>query len=174
MAIPAKKFRELVFQMLYSFDMGRATDESMIPLLAQELATTKNVVKQAQERVHQIRHHLDTLDSLITNASHAYAFERIQSTERNILRLAIFELLFDETIPNNIVITEAIRLTKKFSTKEAAAFVHAIIDAIIKNRQGEQIDALTIEESAKALNDIEAISQEASLQSPHQEKEEEE
>lgn len=162
MAVPAQKFREVVFQMLYSRNTGRATDESMLDLLTHELAVTKKVVRDAQERVHQICAHQDEIDAKITATSHSYAFERIQSVERNILRLGVFELLFDQSIPFKVVMAEASRLARKFATKESASFVNAILDAIYKSNLGEPIDSTILKQSAQELSIIEEISHEAS------------
>ncbi len=175
MAVPAQKFREVVFQMLYSHDIGRATDESMVDLLSHELAVTKKVVRDAQDRVHQICAHQEDIDAKITATSHSYAFERIQSVERNILRLGVYELLFDQSIPFKVVMAEASRLAKKFATKESASFVNAILDAIYKANMGEPIDNTIIQQSAQELSLIEKISHEASqeLKAPIKEAEEE-
>lgn len=165
MAIPNQKFRELVFQLLYSCDMGHSSNDSTLALLSSELATTKKVVYEAQQRVQQILNNLNIIDSRIAQTSRSYTFERIQSAERNILRLAVFELLFDDnTVPPKVAIAEAIRLTKKFSTKEAAAFVNAILDTIHKEQSGTSVDTTSLEDSSKALSDSETIAQQASLE----------
>lgn len=163
MSLPAQKFREIVFQMLYSYDMGRATDENMVELLCAELAVTKKSVKEAQARVHKILEHLNEIDELISKTSHSYAFERIQSVERNILRVSVFELLFDPSIPEKVAIVEAMRLARKFSTKESASFVNAILDVLYKSSQGQSVDEKQLQLSAEELELIEKISQEASL-----------
>lgn len=163
MSLPAQKFREIVFQMLYSYDMGRATDESMIDLLCSELSVTKKSAREAQVRMHKILENLEDIDALITKTSHSYAFERIQSVERNVLRMSIFELLFDPEIPEKVAIAEAMRLTRKFSTKEAATFVNAILDVLYKSSQGSVVDENQLLLSAEELALIEKISHEASL-----------
>lgn len=163
MSLPAQKFREIVFQMLYSYDMGRATDENMVELLSNELLVNKKSVKEAQARVHKILENLEAIDALITKTSHSYAFERIQSVERNILRMSVFELLFDESIPEKVAIVEAMRLARKFSTNEASSFVNAILDALYKSSQGEKIDEKRLELTTEELALIEEISKKASL-----------
>jgi len=163
MSLPAQKFREIVFQMLYSYDMGRATDENMIELLCGELAVTKKAVKEAQTRMHQILEHLESIDTLIAKTSHSYTFERIQSVERNILRMGTFELLFDPSVPEKVAIAEAMRLARKFSTKESASFVNAILDVLYKSEKGQSVDEKQIQLCAEELALIEEISHEASL-----------
>lgn len=163
MSLPAQKFREVVFQMLYSYDTGRATDDDMLELLSSELSVTKKSVREAQGRVRNILSHLDAIDASIAKTSQSYAFERIQTVERNILRLAVFEMLFDSSTPEKVAISEAMRLARKFSTKESASFINAILDALLKSSQGKPIEKKELQESAKVLNLIEEISQEAAL-----------
>lgn len=163
MSLPAQKFREVVFQMLYSYDTGRATDEDMLDLLSSELAVTKKSVREAQMRVHQLLSHLPEIDALISNTSQSYAFERIQTVERNILRLGIYEMVFDTAIPEKVAIAEAMRLARKFSTKESATFINAILDASLKARQGDVVEENKLQESAEELNLIEEVSKEAAL-----------
>lgn len=163
MSLPAQKFREIVFQMLYSFDMGKAQDEPMAELLSNELAVAKSSVKAAQERVRDLLSRIDEIDALIAKTSHSYEFERIQSVERNILRIGVYEILHDPSIPPKVAIAEAMRLARKFSTKEAASFVNAILDCIYKGSQGEAIDAAELQRTTDALIEIEKVSKEASL-----------
>lgn len=163
MSLPAQKFREIVFQMLYSYDMGRATDEHMVDLLSEQLSVTKKSVKEAQARVRKILENLEDIDTLIAKTSHSYAFERIQSVEKNILRMSVFELLFDDSIPEKVAIVEAMRLATKFSTRESASFVNAILDALYQSSKGLTVDDEPLRLSAEELTLMEKISQEASL-----------
>jgi N utilization substance protein B len=145
MAIPQQKFREVVFIMLYSMDMSRATGKEVQELLMAELAVTKKVVRDAQARVEKILDKQSEIDSTIAKSSLSYAFERIQTVERNILRLGIFEMLFDEEIPPKVAIVEAVRLARKFSTPESSLFVNAILDSVYKASLGEAVDTKQID-----------------------------
>ena len=155
MAIPFQKFREIVFQLLYGQDISKADESHLISLLARELAVPKSVVKQAQEKVVAIFSHLDELDDLIGKASTSYAFERIHSVERNILRLGAYELLHDQTIPPKVAIAEAIRLTRKFASPEAATFINAVMDNIYKASLGQEITDDDVKEALVKLSKIE-------------------
>lgn len=132
MALPNQKFREIVFQLLYSYDMGKSDPEILVPMIMNELAVTKKSVLIAKDLVERLLQSLDAIDSKISQASEEYAFDRIQSVERNIMRLAIFEMLIDKSVPPKVAISEAIRLAKKFSTPESLSFVNAILDRIYK------------------------------------------
>lgn len=132
MPIPQQKFREIVFQLIYSGDFAGSTDEEMTSFMMQQFAVTKKVVREAIERQKLVEAKRDDLDLQIKNASVAYDFDRITRIERNILRLSLYELLFDQTIPPKVVIAEGIRLARKFASPEGANFVNAILDSIYK------------------------------------------
>lgn len=145
MALPQEKFRELVFQLLYSRDQGDAADKAMAKMMMKELSVTKKTVLQAQERVAAIVEVQDELDTKIGGASESYEFDRIQLVERNVLRLGVYELIYDDAVPAAVVISEAIRLCRKFGTREAAKFVNAVLDHLHKGGQ-EDVVAESVEE----------------------------
>ena len=151
MPLPQQKTREIVFQLLYSYDLGKAQAEDMHPLLMKELAVSKAALRSAQQKVDLIFAKLSNLDQLIAQTSRSYAFERIQSVEKNILRLGAYELLYDKEIPPKVAIAEAMRLARKFSSPESAAFVNAVLDAIYKSNEGLKTDTKAIEQALIAL-----------------------
>ena len=130
--LPPQKFREIVFKILYSADFIGGEEGEMIPFMMQELKVTKRSMVEAHERMNQILGKLEALDSAIAAASTEYSFERISRVEKTILRLGLFEILFDEKIPPKVGIAEAIRLCRKFGTPESADFVNALLDGIYK------------------------------------------
>jgi N utilization substance protein B len=161
MPLPQQKFREVVFQMLYSLDVGPTSDEEMLPFLMKESATTKKTVKNAQERVREILAKKQEIDEKISKTSRSYLFERIQTVERNILRIGVFELLYDQKIPPKVAIAEAIRLARKFGTPESSSFVNAILDALYKASIGEEVDLAKLHESVQNLTESEELTRKA-------------
>jgi N utilization substance protein B len=131
MALPPQKFREAVLQILFSQDFITASDE-IVPLMMEELKTTRRAMLDAQARAYQVGSKLDEIDAHISSGSTEYTFERISRVEKTILRLAFFELFFDETIPPKVAIAEAVRLCRKFGTPESSQFVNAILDGVYK------------------------------------------
>jgi transcription antitermination protein NusB len=164
MSLPQQKFRELVFQFLYSYDIGRPEEADLMDLLMKELAVTRKAVRAANERVHQLLQHQREIDELISKATISYEFERIQSVERNILRLGVFELFYDPSIPYKVAISEAIRLARKFGTPESSTFINAVLDALYKSSLGEKPNEQEIRKSQDALSLSESVSSEAAQQ----------
>ena len=129
MPLPPQKFREAVFQILYSYDFDFGSEE-IIPFMMQELQATRRSMADAHARMQQVLAKLPEIDPLIAAASTEYSFERISRVEKTILRLGFFELLFDSSIPPKVAIAEAIRLCRKFGTPESAQFVNALLDGV--------------------------------------------
>jgi|GEM_PF-443543 len=154
MALSHQKFREIVFQILYSRHLGHAEEEVMLELMMAELEVSKKNVRMAQEKVEKIIESLNQIDPLIASVSTSYTFERIQTVTKNILRLGVFELFFDSQesgTPAKVVIAEAIRLSRKFNTPESASFVNALLDHLYQGSLGEKNNPLDLEEQAQAL-----------------------
>lgn len=135
MPVPQQKFREIVFQLLYSHDMGKAEERDMLAMMMAELAVSRKVVRDAQTRVRDICLKLPEIDAQIARTSHQYAFDRIQSVERNILRMGVYEMLWTTEIPPKVAIAEAMRLERKFGSPEGVTFVNALLDTIYKSVQ---------------------------------------
>lgn len=131
MPLPPQKFREAVFQILFMSDFD-AVNEEMVSFMMSELKTTRREILEAGKRVENILAQKTALDEMISNHSEEYSLERISRVERAILRLGIFELLFDEKIPPKVAIAEGIRLCRKFGTQESAQFINAILDGVYK------------------------------------------
>ncbi len=151
MALSQQKFREIVFQLLYSQDLDQTDEALMIDLMMAELAVSKKNVRLAQERAQLVRQHLSEIDSLIASASTSYDFDRIQMVTKNILRLGVFELFFDEQIPPKVAIAEAIRLSRKFNTPESASFVNAVLDYLYQASLGEQTNTQQLAQHLQEL-----------------------
>lgn len=161
MALPKQKFREIVLLLLYSYDIAKSELEDVIAMIMETLLVTKKTVKEAQERVDDILLKVEEIDKLIQSISFSYAFERIQKIECNIIRLGAYEIIFDESVPYKVAISEAIRLARKFSTPEAATFVNALLDAIYQLQEGKKIDPLELQKEWDNLQESQKIAEEA-------------
>ena len=134
MVVSQQKLREILFELLYSHDIAQNQFEDMIPFMMKQHEVTKKTLYTLGAKKEALVAVLDQIDQKITDTSVEYAFDRISKVEKNILRLAIFELCFQEDIPDKVAISEAVRLSRKFSTPEGASFVNAILDAIYKEK----------------------------------------
>ncbi len=128
MPLAPQKFREALLQILYSSDFG--SEEEIIPFMMKELKAARGEMREAFKRAEEVRESFADLDSIIAAVSKEYRLERISKVELSILRLGLYELLFDGKVPETVAISEAIRLCRKFGTPESSQFINAILQEI--------------------------------------------
>lgn len=160
MALPQQKFREIVFQVLYSLELGGSEKDQIISLIMKELQVTRRSVREAFERVEKILQQQFEIDATLARISTSYTFERIQTVEKNILRLSVYDLHYDKEIPPKVVIAEGMRLARKFGSPESANFVNALLDAIYKESLGQPKNLDEIKVLAETLQKNEDLIQE--------------
>ncbi len=129
------KLREIVFHLLYSSDFSESEQSEIFPFLMEHHKVTKKTLHAADELAQQIRDKMYILDQWISETATDYEFERIPRVERNLLRLALYEIYFSKTVPPKVALSEAIRLARKFATAEGATFVNAVLDALYKKKE---------------------------------------
>ena len=82
--------------------------------------------------------HLDEIDALIKRRAENWRIQRMAVVDRNLLRLAIYEFLFESDTPKTVVINEALEIARRFSTFEATQFINGILDAIKRDLEDNQ------------------------------------
>jgi len=127
--------REVVLQVLYQDDLNpshslRAADD----FLQSRLNYNKELVLFAQDLLSGARRNRPELDELLISQADNWSLERMAATDRNILRLAAFEILYSET-PGRVAINEALELAKRFGSKNSAQFVNGILDGVLRIRE---------------------------------------
>jgi transcription antitermination protein NusB len=133
-----RKSRELALQALYQSELaGRPVDDALA-LLCDHFEVSKRAVPYACELVAGIVARLEEIDKLIQSHAEHWRLGRMSLIDRNILRLATFELCFQEDVPASVAINEALEIAKRFSTDEAAPFINGILDAVKKTVLAEQ------------------------------------
>ncbi len=84
-----------------------------------------------------ISQNIKNLDETIKKASDNWRLERMSRVDRNIMRMGVYELLFEHDTPVKVVINEAVELAKHFGTDESASFVNGVLDRIAKERKDD-------------------------------------
>jgi transcription antitermination factor NusB len=120
--------RELALQFLYQLDVSG--EESMPHLgdFLDEETKDGEVQKFARVLVQGAWEHREASDALITTIAKNWEVHRMAAIDRNVLRLAVYELRMPEAAPPKVVINEAIELGKKFSTQHSGKFINGILD----------------------------------------------
>lgn len=79
--------------------------------------------------------HREEIDELISEQADNWRLERMPAVDRNILRLAVFEMLHEEDVPKLVVVDEAIELAKRFGSEQSGGFINGLLDGLLKQRE---------------------------------------
>ncbi len=124
------KARELALQFLYQVDIrGEESLEAMDPFL-DRVGVPDEVRDFARDLVRGCREHHADIDQRIRDVAEHWDLSRMAVIDRNILRIAIYELLHRSDVPPKVAINEAIELGKKYSTKNSGGFINGILDRV--------------------------------------------
>jgi N utilization substance protein B len=130
--------RELALQMLYALDMNPWEEYPSLPRESDSTPRSYESLDFAEELVRGVRDKREEIDSRIAGKSRNWSIARMSRVDLNILRLAIFELLFRADIPRNVTINEAVEIAKKFGTEDSPAFVNGILDEVAAGLECEK------------------------------------
>jgi N utilization substance protein B len=123
--------RELAVQFLYQYDLSGGPLEEALPLFWEtQSEVNEDGRKFTEELVHGVVEHRVAIDEHIAKYTDNWDLPRIAAVDRNILRLAMYEMLFRDDIPPVVSINEAVDIAKRFSTRESGAFVNGILDRL--------------------------------------------
>ena len=129
-----RKSRELALQFFYQRELNDSSEEESFSRFCEHFETSKNAVPYASELVSGVMEKQDEINDLIQEHSANWRMSRMSAVDRNILRLATYELCFCKDVPDTVVIDEAIEVAKRFSTEDSCGFINGILDAIHKSR----------------------------------------
>jgi len=127
-----RKSREFALQMLFEWDMARKKPAEIEKHFWKAARAADSTRKFAGQLFEGAVEQAESNDKLVEKLSENWRLERLAAVDRNILRLAIFELRTG-TAPAKVVIDEALELAKKFSSEEAPAFLNGVLDAARKH-----------------------------------------
>ncbi len=123
--------RECALQILYQFEMNPGELEQVIAdYWAQNPDFEEEVREFANRLARGTSENRKEIDSIIQKAADNWELERMAVVDRNIMRFAVFELIFCEDIPPKVTINEAVNIAKKFSQEESGKFVNGVLDKI--------------------------------------------
>jgi transcription antitermination protein NusB len=130
--------REFALHVLYSIDVCKMEkDDAWHSFLSSyEGDDSDKILEFGKDLVDGVLQNLDDIDKNISASAKNWDIKRMASIDRNILRIASFELLFNPDTPSNVIINEAVEIAKKYSTDDSGKFVNGVLDTI-KNKRGQ-------------------------------------
>jgi N utilization substance protein B len=128
--------RMLALQVLYEVDLtNHDPEEAMARAFAEHEPVTDDVVRHVRSLVRGVRERQDDIDPLIAAAAPARSLQEQAAIERNVLRLAAFELLFEPNVPPRVAINEAVELAKRFGGENSGKFVNGVLRTVYEQRE---------------------------------------
>ena len=133
--------RELAVQFLYILDLRGPEVMDQLASFLQEGSKDREVQEFALRLITGTRDTLDVVDKKLASVARNWEISRMAVVDRNILRMAIFELLYCDDIPPKVTINEAIELGKRFSTANSGSFINGILDRVKNQASGGKEEA---------------------------------
>jgi N utilization substance protein B len=135
-----RKARICALQMLFQYDIARPHVDELASNYWEAFGDDMgNVAREFSNNLALgAISRLDEIDGLIKRRAEHWRIQRMAVVDRNILRLAIYEFLYEEDTPKTVVINEALEIARRFSTFEATQFINGILDAIKRDLESSQ------------------------------------
>lgn len=144
-----RKARERALQALFFADMCRYDSREALDLFCTHFNPAEPILSFFTQLTDGVMTHQGSIDRIIERFSKHWKLGRMSCVDRNILRLAVFELLSCPDIPAKVSINEAIEIGKKFGTEDSGAFINGILDSIRMAMEAENLALGTADVSEK-------------------------
>lgn len=125
-----RRGRECALQMLFQIDLAGGSPAEVFPEFWGAHEVEDDVRSFAERLVRGVIADRSRLDALLSGASERWRLERMAATDRNVLRIALWEFLHDPETPHAVVIDEAVEIARRFGNEESGAFVNGLLDGL--------------------------------------------
>jgi len=122
--------REVALQILYQDDLNPRHSPDDDERFVEGRLQAPELIEFSRSLISGVRRNRQELDHLLSQTADHWSLERMAATDRNVLRLGAFEILYSET-PDRVAINEAVELAKRFGTRQSAQFVNGILDRVL-------------------------------------------
>lgn len=141
--------REMAVQSLYQLEMTDVTPEQAVDMIVSESNQEENEIGLKPEHARAMHEHVlewvrdtwknrDEIDALLARYLKGWQVDRLSRVDRQVLRLACYEMAFRTDVPPKVAINEAIILAKHFGTDESGKFVNGVLGQMLRDRSGKQ------------------------------------
>ncbi len=125
------KARKRALDLIYASEMRQ---RSAVEALEEQSAETQ-VNEYTSELVRGVSEHRTRLDEVISSYLQDWTLDRMPAVDRNVLRLATYEVLYVDDVPDAVAVSEALNLVRDLSTDESPAFVNGVLGNIVRDRE---------------------------------------
>ena len=127
-----RELRERIFQLLFRVEFNGQEDmQEQVSLFVDDMKEDQEVRQEDEAYIsgkyESVMEKLPQIDAMLEGASKGWKIGRMNKVDLTILRLAVYEMKWDETVPVGVAINEAVELAKKYSSEEGPAFVNGVL-----------------------------------------------
>ena len=141
-----RKSRELALQALFQGEMAGKDGLLVFDEFCAHFQVNKKSIPYAKKLMEGIQEKADVLNQLISKYAENWRLERMSLIDRNILRLAVYEVHYQDDVPVSVAINEAVEIAKRYSTDDSGPFINGILDAMAKEEaSGAESNTKSIE-----------------------------
>lgn len=126
-----RKARIAALQTLYEADCSQHTAPDILSRYSLIKGASTEIMSYTQQLVFGVQKNKQLIDNTIEKYATLFPVKQIAVIDRNILRLAIYEILFGDTVPTKVAVNEAVELAKSFGSDSAPKFVNGVLGSII-------------------------------------------
>jgi len=127
--------RELAFRLLFQADVGGVPLDEVLRVARDFSDATEDVWAFAEELGRGAWDAKSELDAIIVRLAAGWTLERMANADRNILRVALYEIIHREDTPQSVAINEAVELAKRYGTADSASFINGILGTFAREKQ---------------------------------------
>ena len=143
-----RELREHIFRLLFRVEFNDAADmPEQVALYMEDLPMAGEQDRRYIEKKYElVMEHLEKIDEMLNEAATGWKVSRMGKVELTILRLAAYEIYFDEDVPTSVAINEAVEIAKSYEPQEVVSFVNGILGSFVRAEFPENKDAAVTEE----------------------------
>jgi N utilization substance protein B len=143
-----RQARERALQVLFQVDMGGTDPTVALAQMDEEFGSLAESKDFTEKNVYGVIENLLFIDHVIAAVSKDWNVERMANVDRNIMRLALYEVFFCDDIPNSVSVNEAVDLGKKFGGDESGKFINGILGKVIENIEDYEPEKILTQKDA--------------------------
>jgi len=133
---PRRQAREAALQVLFAADVSQKVPSEAFDDVLSSFSLPNKARARAHELVSGVSRNLAQIDAHIGASSEHWKVSRLATVDRNILRIATYELLFEPVVPTEVILDEAIEIARRFAGETSRAFVNGVLDVIAREVRG--------------------------------------
>ena len=133
-----RQARMIALQTLYEYDIAQHDSAEVLQRHVEERHLPPRVAEYAQELVQGVTEDITEIDAHIQSAAREWPLQQMARIDKNILRLAIYEILFNNNVPARAAINEAVELAKIFGSDTSSRFINGVLGTIFQRAQQQR------------------------------------